>query len=170
MSCTITIVHFYFLPIKTILSSLFKKNDSLLVDNNFFTFVSLLCEKTAVCFLPIYSGRQGRWMYQPGSHRRKVAPVFSSTFLLRRMPLFFSREEVSYSFPSSTVKLNSVYLRFNRSPRVGHLFYLSFLCEKKSQLPGFELTSQSVRRLRGYQLSYRGDRQYILCLRVNSPR
>ena len=22
-----------------------------------------------VCFLPIYSGRQVRWMYQPGSHR-----------------------------------------------------------------------------------------------------
>ena len=30
--------------------------------------------------------------------------------------------------------------------------------EEKSQLPGFELTSQRVRRLRGYQLSYRGDR------------
>ena len=25
-----------------------------------------------VCFLPIHSGHQVRWMYQPGSHRRKV--------------------------------------------------------------------------------------------------
>ena len=35
-------------------------------------------------------------------------------------------------------------------------FYLLFFSEEKSQLPGFELTSQRVRRLRGYQLSYRG--------------
>ena len=25
-----------------------------------------------VCFLPIHSGHQVRWTYQPGSHRRKV--------------------------------------------------------------------------------------------------
>ena len=43
-----------------------------------------------VCFLPIYSGYQDRWIYQPGSHRRKVTQGFSSTFLLRCMPLFFS--------------------------------------------------------------------------------
>ena len=35
-------------------------------------------------------------------------------------------------------------------------FFLLF-CEEKSQLPGFELMSQHVRRLRGYQLSYRGE-------------
>ena len=33
-----------------------------------------------------------------------------------------------------------------------------FFSEEKSQLPGFELTSQRLRRFRGYQLSYRGDR------------
>ena len=33
-----------------------------------------------------------------------------------------------------------------------------FFSEEKSHLPGFELTSQRVRRFRGYQLSYRGDR------------
>ena len=55
-----------------------------------------------VCFLPIYSGRKARWMYQPGPHRRKVTQDFSSTFLLRCMPLFFSREGFSRSFPSST--------------------------------------------------------------------
>ena len=64
----------------------------------------LLC----VCVLPIYSGRQVRWTYQPGSHRRKVTQDFS-TFLLRCMPLFFSREGFSHSFPSSTVKSNFVY-------------------------------------------------------------
>ena len=39
-----------------------------------------------VCFLPIYSGRQVRWMYQPGSHSRKAARDFPSTFLLRGVP------------------------------------------------------------------------------------
>ena len=34
------------------------------------------------CFLPIHSGHQIRWTYQPGSHRRKVITRnFSSTFL-----------------------------------------------------------------------------------------
>ena len=29
-----------------------------------------------VCFLPIHSGHQVRWTYQPGSHRRKVTQDF----------------------------------------------------------------------------------------------
>ena len=29
-----------------------------------------------VCFLPIHSGRQVRWTYQPGSHRRKVTHCY----------------------------------------------------------------------------------------------
>ena len=66
--------------------------------------VCVLC----VCFLPIYCGCQVRWMYQPGSHRRKVTRDFSSPFLLRCMPLFFSREGFSHSFPSSSVKSNFV--------------------------------------------------------------
>ena len=57
-------------------------------------------------FLPIHSGHQ--WTYQPGSHRRKVTQDFSFTFLLRCVPLFFSREGFSLSFPSSTVKSNFV--------------------------------------------------------------
>ena len=43
---------------------------------------------------------------QPGSHRRKATQDFSSTFLLRCLPQFFSREGFSRSFPSSTVKSN----------------------------------------------------------------
>ena len=35
-----------------------------------------------VCFLPIHSGHQVRWTYQPGSHRWKVTQDFSSTFLV----------------------------------------------------------------------------------------
>ena len=38
------------------------------------------------------------------------------------------------------------------------LGFFLFFSEENSQLPGFELTSQRVRRFRGYQLSYRGDR------------
>ncbi|CAM9623767.1 unnamed protein product, partial [Ascophyllum nodosum] len=39
-----------------------------------------------VCFLPIHSGHQVRWTYQPGSHRRKVTQDFSSTFFVRCVP------------------------------------------------------------------------------------
>ena len=48
-----------------------------------------------VCFLPIHSGHQVRWTYQPGSHRRKVTqdffhpPSFCGAFLN------FSREKDS---------------------------------------------------------------------------
>ena len=35
------------------------------------------------------------------------------------------------------------------------LFSYFFFSKGKSQIPGFTLTSQRVRRLRGYQLSYR---------------
>ena len=38
-----------------------------------------------------------------------VTQDFSSTFLLRCVPSFFSREEFSHSFPSSTVKTKLVY-------------------------------------------------------------
>ena len=39
-----------------------------------------------LCFLPIHSGHQVRWTYQPGSHRRKLTQDFSSTFFLRCVP------------------------------------------------------------------------------------
>ena len=45
-----------------------------------------------LCFLPIYSGRQDCWTYQPRSHRRKVTQDFSFIFLLRCLPKFFSWE------------------------------------------------------------------------------
>ena len=45
-----------------------------------------VCNNSCVCFLPIHSGHQVRWTYQPGSHRRKVSQDFSSTFFLRCVP------------------------------------------------------------------------------------
>ena len=42
--------------------------------------------RVGVCFLPIHSGHQVRWTYQPGSRRRKVTQDFSSTFFLRCVP------------------------------------------------------------------------------------
>ena len=35
------------------------------------------CVCVCVCFLPIHSGHQVRWTYQPGSHRRKVTQIFN---------------------------------------------------------------------------------------------
>ena len=45
-----------------------------------------LGKSPCVCFLPIHSGHQVCWTYQPGSHRRKVTQDFQSTFLLRCVP------------------------------------------------------------------------------------
>ena len=45
--------------------------------------VPRVCVCVCVCFLPIHSGHQVRWTYQPGSHRRKVTQDLSSTFFLR---------------------------------------------------------------------------------------
>ena len=43
----------------------------------------------------------------------------------------------------------------NRSPLVRNFISIfQFFSEEKSQLTGFELTSQCIRRLRGYQMSY----------------
>ena len=69
-----------------------------------------------------------------------------------------------HSFPSSTVKSNFVYYRYRLIVfhLLGFFFFFFFLSGENSQLPGFELTSQRVRRLRGYQLSYRGDRNIPL--------
>ena len=71
-------------------------------------------------------------------------------FLARRIQPFFSLVDRDIEFCVLTIY---------RSLLFGHFFSSSFK-EEKSQLPGFELTSQRVRRLRGYQLSYRGVTQY----------
>ena len=109
----------------------------------FVAFSLILCV-CCVCFLPIHSGHQ--WTYQPGSHRRKVTQDFSTTFFLRCVPLFFSREGFSHSSPSSTVKSNLVY-----STRWAFLFLFFSCCFLARKIPfaGVELTSHRGRGLRG---------------------
>ena len=80
-----------------------------------------------MCFLPIHSRHQVRWTYQPGSHRRKVSQDFSSTFFLRCVPQFFSREGFSHSFPSSAVKSNFVYYLTIQSFSTRWAFLFCFL-------------------------------------------
>ena len=87
------------------------------------------------------------------------------TGFLRHLPsavhaFIFLARRIHRPFPSSTVRSNFV----SFSTFVGHFyFYFPFFSEEKSQLPGLELTSQRVRRLRGYQLSYR-VRLFFVCL------
>ena len=110
----------------------------------------LICEaelpplECVLYFLPIHSGRHVRWTYQPGSHRRKVTQDFSSTFFLRCVPSFFSREGFSHSFPSSTMKSNFVF-----STRWAFLFVFFCFFVRKIPFAEIELTSQRVRRLQG---------------------
>ena len=66
-----------------------------------------------VCFLPIYSGRQVRWMYQPGLHRRKAtqdfflihlpSAVHAFIFLARRVQPFLSLVDREFEFCVLTV-------------------------------------------------------------------
>ena len=43
------------------------------------------------CFLPIHSGHQVRWTYQPGSHRRKVTGFLSHLLSAVRAFIFLAR-------------------------------------------------------------------------------
>ena len=76
--------------------------------------VSLL--QCVVCF---YSGHQTCGRTSRGHTDRRKVTQDSSTFLLRCLPSFFSREGFSRPFLSSTVKPNFVYPRINRSPYNG---------------------------------------------------
>ena len=72
--------------------------------------VQTVCVCVCVCFLPIHSGHQVRWTYQPGSRRRKEG---HTRFLIHlsavRALIFLSREGFSHSFPSSTVQYSTQY-------------------------------------------------------------
>ena len=46
------------------------------VELNILNILNMLNMCVCVCFLPIHSGHQVRWTYQPGSHRRKVTQDF----------------------------------------------------------------------------------------------
>ena len=64
--------------------------------------------------------------------------------------LNFLARRIQHSFPSSTVTSNFVYQRFNRSQLVGHFIFIFYFLVRKIPFTGIELTSQRVRRLRGY--------------------
>ena len=69
-----------------------------------------------------FVGRTSRGHTRGRSHRISHPPSFYGACL------YFSRDKrFSHFFPSSTVKSNFVYQRFNRSPLVGHFFVFCFL-------------------------------------------
>ena len=128
-------------------------------------------------FLSIHSGHQVRWKCHPGSHRRKVTQEedhtggrshrkkvtrdFSSTFFLRCVPLFFSREGFSHSFLSLVdreVEICVLTILIVLHPLGIFSFSFSFFSEKnpvcrhRTHIP----TCQKVTWL---PLSYRGDRR-----------
>ena len=80
--------------------------------------------------------------------------VLALIFLSRRIQPFLSLVDLEVEFGTGILCSNDLI--------VLHLFGINFVllyfCEEKSQLPGFELTSQRVRRFQGYQLNHRGDR------------
>ena len=81
-------------------------------------------------------------MYQPGSYMvsRPPSAVRAFIFLAIRIQPFLSLVDREVEFC----------VRLNRSPLDGHIlfyFYLVFFSEKKSQLPGFELTSYRVKKV-----------------------
>ena len=75
--------------------------------------ISVLC-----VFFPLILDVKSVCVYQPESHRRKVTQDFSSTFLLRCMPLFLARR--IQLFLSLVDREVEICVRFNRSPHVGH--------------------------------------------------
>ena len=71
-------------------------------------------------------------------------------FLARRIqPLLSVVDREDVEFCVLTIKLFSTCWAF---------LFVCFFSPEKSQLPGFDLTSQRVRRFRSYQLNYRGER------------
>ena len=128
---------------------------SLLSHLNVLTFSPL----TGGCsegLLPIHSGHQVRWTYQPGSHRRKVTQDFASTFLLRCVPsIIFSREKDSAipfpRRPGSRILCPNDLIVFHSSA------FKNPVCRDRTHVP----MCQKVTRL---HLSYRGDLVYMFNL------
>ena len=110
-----------------------------------------------VCFFPfildvMFVGRTSRDHTGGRSHRISHPPSFCGACL------YFSREndsaipflverEVEFCVSIQSFSTCWAFL----------FFFFFFLVRKNPSLPGFELTSQRVRKLRGYQLSYRSE-------------
>ena len=123
-----------------------------------------------MCFLPIYSGHQVRWTYQPESHTGGRSHRISHPPSFCGACLNFSREKNSaIPFPRRPCEAKSCVLTISPFYTCWAFFFF-FFSEEKFQSPGFELTSRRVRRMRGYQLSYRGDRYYSLFINTAVQR
>ena len=102
------------------------------------------------CFLPIHSGHQIRWTYQPGSHKEGhtgffihfLSAVRALVFLARRIQPFLSLVDREVEFCVLTI--------YSFSTRWAFLFLFFIFYVRKIPFTGIELTSQRVRRLRGY--------------------
>ena len=68
-----------------------------------------------VCFLPIHSGHQVRWTYQPGSHRRKVThcyiPSSVAVHYLKTELTYLSSQSPGVSIHHSTIIARVISLR-----------------------------------------------------------
>ena len=79
-----------------------------------------MCVCVCVCLLPIHSGHQVRWTYQPGSHRRNVTqdfhPLLSAVraliFLARRIQPFLSLVDREVEFCILTIESFSTHWAF----------------------------------------------------------
>ena len=109
------------------------------------------CVCVCVCFLSIHSGHQVGRTSRGHTDRRKVTRFFihlpsavrALIFLVRRIQPFLSLVDREVEFFVLT-------RRFNRSPLIGHICLYFLLLSEKIPFTGIELTSQCVKRLRGY--------------------
>ena len=104
-----------------------------------------------VCFLPIYSGHQVRWTYQPPGITQEEghtefpthlpSAVRASFFLARRVQPFLSLVDREVEFLCTNGLLMVLHL-------LGIFCFLFF--SEKNPVYEIELTPQRVRKLRGY--------------------
>ena len=118
------------------------------------------CSEDNIVFFPFildikFVGRTSRG--HTGGRSQRIFHPLSLCDCCRCVPQLFSREGFSHSFPSSNVKSNFVYdLIVLHSLSIFFLFI--YFLVRKTPFTGIELTSRRVIRLRGFPLSYRGDR------------
>ena len=112
-----------------------------------------------VCFLPIHSGHQVRWTYQPGSHRRKghtgflihlLFAVRAFIFLARRIQPFLSLvdREVEFLRTSDLIVLHPL----------GIFIFIFWVFSEKNTVCRDRTHVPTCQKVTWIPLSYRGDR------------
>ena len=121
-----------------------------------------MCVCVCVCFLPINSGHQVRWTYQPGSHRKKEGHTqdFSSPFLLRCLPSFFLSRRIQPAFLSLVDREVEFCVRTisSFSTIVGHFYLLILFFSEKNPVYRDRTHVPTCQKVTRLPLSYRGDR------------